>query len=185
MRTLIAMFLAIAPMVLAQEREESPMHASDANAAEKGTWRLSVGPAVGSVGLGGLYRGVVGQAGSAWRFGAQGMHLSELRLLGGPSENVGSFHLLAGRELSRSGSGSAMLLAGLGTAQSQLRGRLLDQGLMFESYEMVRHTDMSLLAGMDFGLSFRRNIGLSLQLGLQVSRVTTPYVALQLDAGAW
>lgn len=44
---------------------------------------------------------------------------------------------------------------------------------------------LALLAGVDLGVSFRRHLGLSLQLGVEASRISSAYGALHLDLGAW
>ncbi len=185
MRPLIAMFLAIAPMVLAQEAVDPPASAFRPDSSPKAAVRFTAGLGGGTFGFVGVARGLFGQPASDWRFGGQAMGMSELKLFTSPNEEVRSFHCLVGRELSPSGPFSAMLFAGAGMAASRRRGRLLENRMFDDTYESIHSADPSLLVGMDVGLSYRRHLGLSLQVGAQVSRVTAAYMTLQLDAGAW
>lgn len=185
MHPLVAILLAFAPVVFAQEAEGSTAPTIRAGSSPEGTIRLTAGLGGGSFGLVGVARGLFGAPSSDWRFGGQAMGMSELKLFTSPNEEVRSFHCLVGRELSPTGPFSAMLFAGLGMAASERRGKLLESRMFNDTYETIHSTDPSLLAGMDVGLSYRRHFGLSLQLGAQVSHVTAAYMALQLDAGAW
>jgi len=148
--------------------------------------RISGGAGAGSFGLVAEGRILGGVEGSPWRFGVQVMGISELKLFTTPNENVSTLCFLVGKEMVPSGPLSFMLFGGGGFAASELRGKEIpSSGFIVDTYESKRSTDPALVVGVDLGVSFRRFVGASLQLGLHASRVTTTYGALQLDVGSW
>lgn len=185
MRHWLVFVLIFAPMVLAQDQEIAPTPPPPTALSSIDAFRFSAGLGTGTFGWVWVLRGMVGLEGSDLRFGVQWLRMNEIKLFTDPNEQVGSLLFLVGRELSRTGPVSATLFAGGGMAASERRGRVLEEGLVYTTYESVHSIDPSVLAGVDVGVSSRSDFGLSLQLGVQVSRITAGYVALQIDAGDW
>jgi hypothetical protein len=175
--------LIFASMVLARDEETTPTPPPPTALSSIDVFRVSAGLGEGTFGWVGVVRGMIGLEGSDWRFGVQGLSMNETKLFTDPNEQVQSLLFLVGRELSIGGPVSATLFTGGGMAASERRGRVLEEGLVYTTYESVHSIDPSVLAGVDVGVSSRRHFGLSLQLGVQVSRITAGYVALLVDAG--
>lgn len=153
--------------------------------------RLTAGLGAGSFGLAVAGRLLVVPPSTPWRFGAQGTGMGEVRLFVTPNENLGALHLIAARELVPSGPTSAQVVVGLGGASVERRGKLLksddSESAMFgvDEYESIVETTPSVLVGVDFGISFRRKIGISTQLGAELGGSNSAYWLLQADVGSW
>jgi hypothetical protein len=154
--------------------------------------RMTAGIGAGSFGIVGAGRVLVAPTNTAWRFGLQGTAMAEIALFISPNENLGALHMIAARELVASGSGSAMLFAGLGFASLERRGQLLaskdsESESLFccTEYESIEENRPSVLLGGDIGASFRRMVGISLQVGAEVGASNSIYWMLQADVGSW
>jgi hypothetical protein len=161
---------------------------------KSGGIRLTYGLGGGSFGLAGAGRLLVVPPGTPWRVGVQGTAMSELALFISPNENMGALHVVAARELVSTGPASVLLFGGLGGASWERRGQRLgpdpddpdsDSFGFTDEYESIKGRGPSVLAGIDLGLSFRRIVGASLQLGAEAGGANSVYLLLQADVGSW
>lgn len=119
--------------------------------------------------------------------------MSELALFINPNEEVGALHVVAARELVVSRSSSALLFAGLGFASLERRGQLLESegseavGFFADAaeYESIQEDLPSVLMGVDAGVSFRRKVGISIQVGAELGASNSIYWMVQADLGSW
>lgn len=157
-----------------------------------GGFRLSAGLGGGGFGVVGATRLLVVLPGTAWRVGVQGTGMSEINLSKHPNENVGSFHVVAARELVPTGPNSVLIFGGLGMASLERRGRFV-QSVGSESfgssddayYESIEDDRPSALLGIDLGASLRRILGVSLQIGAELGAANAGFMLVQADLGAW
>jgi hypothetical protein len=166
--------------------------AQEAPRIRDGGFRLSAGAGGSGFGLVGATRLLVVLPGTSWRVGVQGTAMAEMSLSKHPNENVGSFHVVAARELVPSGPNSVLVFGGLGMASLERRGRYLEtvESESFgssddEHYESIKDDLPSVLAGVDLGASLRRILGVSLQIGGELGAANTVYMLAQADIGAW
>lgn len=157
-----------------------------------GGFRLSAGLGGGGFGLVGATRLLVVLPGTAWRVGVQGTAMHEINLSKYPNENVGSFHVLAARELVPTGPNSVLVFGGLGMASLERRGQFLEtvESESFGSpddshYESIEDDRPTALLGIDLGASLRRILGVSLQIGAELGAANAGFMLVQADIGAW
>ncbi|MBK8802129.1 MAG: hypothetical protein IPN71_08740 [Fibrobacteres bacterium] len=153
--------------------------------------RLTGGIGISSYLLSSGGRVLTGKRGGHLVYGFQALDLREIPIgpqLGGesyPDRALSSCHALVGADPLSGGAVSWLWLGGFGVSFAQ--GPMKPANNYEPSDRNVNKSTTlpTIFLGTDLGISFGRNVGLSLQAGAVVSRNVAKFFMLQLDVGTW
>jgi hypothetical protein len=142
-------------------------------------------PSISTLGFGMHGSLLTGQEHSLWRYGGQILHDEEFILFTSPANSVTAMHLLVGQEWSQTGAFSLTTFQGFGIAQTTRRKELIEQRFLGATYASRKDLGPSLTIGVNGGVSWQRNLGISLNVGTVIGRLPTMFTSLQADVGSW
>ena len=126
---------------------------------------------------------MVGSTARPWMIGVEAISASQI--LGSPNLSVSAGHVVVAREFNPEDLISFSLIGGFGIAKTIEHGKKTGEGLFGPTYETARTEGPSALAAANFGISFRRYLGVSAGGGVVVCHLPTVFVVSRIDLGSW